>query len=63
MITAEQIQNTEALFELWTLVDSHLHAIGEYDRSRGESFAETAGRIGGDRVLEAAEKRWFEFPQ
>jgi len=47
--------------ELDIIVDTYLEEIGEVESSRGETYAETAARLGGDEILEAAETRWFEI--
>lgn len=47
--------------ELDIIVDAYLEEIGEVENARGETYAETAARLGGDEILEAAEARWFEI--
>lgn len=47
--------------ELYNVVEAYLTEIGETERARGETCAETAARLGGDDVLTAAEKRWWEL--
>lgn len=47
--------------ELDDIVEAYLAEIGEADRARGETYAETSARLGGDEILEAAEARWFEI--
>lgn len=47
--------------ELDIIVEEYLAEIGEADRARDETYAETAARLGGDEILEAAETRWFEI--
>lgn len=63
MSIIKQIRETKTQAELSNIVESYLRNVGEYDRSRGESYAETAGRLGGDAeaVLMAAECRWFDL--
>lgn len=47
--------------ELDIIVDAYLEEIGEVENARDETYAETAARLGGDEILEAAETRWFEI--
>lgn len=47
--------------ELDNIVEAYLAEIGEADRARGETYAETADRLGGNEILKAAEARWFEI--
>jgi len=47
--------------ELDGVVKTYLAEIGETERARGETYAETCGRLGGDKVLAAAERRWWEL--
>lgn len=47
--------------ELDNIVEAYLAEIGEAENARGESYAETAARLGGNEILEAAEARWFEI--
>lgn len=55
------IQNATTTNELDAIVSAHLAEIGEAENARGETYAETAARLGGDEILEAAEDRWFEI--
>lgn len=47
--------------ELDNIVSAYLAEIGEAENARGETYAETADRLGGNEILEAAEARWFEI--
>jgi hypothetical protein len=48
--------------ELDAIIDAYLAEIGDdSERAKGESYAETAARLGGDDILRAAESRWFEI--
>lgn len=55
------IQNAATTTELGDIVEAYLAEIGEVENARGESYAETAARLGGNAVLEAAEARWLEI--
>lgn len=55
------IKNATTTNELNAIVDAYLAEIGEYENSCGETYAEAAYRLGGDKILEAAEARWFEI--
>ena len=61
MTTISQIRNAANTNELSSIVEAYLAGIGETENARGESYAETAARLGGDEILEAAESRWFEL--
>ena len=54
------INNAFDTSELSETVDIYLDKIGQLGLADGETWAETATRLGGDPVLELAEKRWFE---
>jgi hypothetical protein len=56
----EAIQGATTHTELDAIVDAYLAEIGQSEQARGESYAETAARLGGDDILDAAERRWFE---
>lgn len=62
MITMEQIE-TVPYRALFTAAETYLADIGEKERAEalGETWGETAARVGGDAVLEAAERRWRQF--
>jgi N-acyl-L-homoserine lactone synthetase len=47
--------------ELAEIVDEYLASVGETDNARGESYLETANRMGGNKILRAAECKWFEL--
>jgi hypothetical protein len=47
--------------QLSAVVESYLASLGQTEQARGESYGETAARLGGDDVLERAEARWFEL--
>ena len=55
----DQIEQAADSSELYDLVEQYLRDIGQYEQARGESYAETANRLGGDEALETAEERWF----
>lgn len=55
------IKNAATTTELNAIVDAYLSEIGEYETSCGETYGESAYRLGGDKILEAAEARWFEI--
>lgn len=55
------IENATTLTDIAYIVDSYLAEIGQGILARGETYAETISRLGGDDVLEAAEKRWNEL--
>lgn len=61
MTTINSIRNTSTTSELSAIVEAYITSIGETEKACGESYGETAGRLGGDAVLEAAETRWFEL--
>jgi len=55
------IKNATTTNELDAIVEAYLAEIGESENARGETYAETADRLGGNEILEAAEARWFEI--
>lgn len=55
------IKEATTTTELDIIVDEYLADIGEAENARDETYAETAYRLGGDKILEAAEARWFEI--
>jgi len=55
------IKHANTTNELNAIVDAYLAEIGEYENSCGETYGEAAYRLGGDKILEAAEARWFEI--
>lgn len=55
----DAIRSTTNTNDLAAIVDAYLASIGETERARGESYGETAERLGGDKILDAAEARWF----
>ena len=55
----KEILSAKNTIELDELVDEYLESIGQQENAIGESYGETAARLGGDCVLEAAERRWF----
>lgn len=57
----QQINAAQTTTELDQIVEEYLKEIGETEAARGESYAETAARLGGNAVLERAEARWFEI--
>lgn len=59
----EKINTAATHVELDDAVMAYLAKIGEAERARGETYAETAARLGGDAVLTAAERRWWELEQ
>ena len=59
--TTNKIRSAANTNELSAAVEAYLASIGETENARGESYGETAARLGGDAVLEAAETRWFEL--
>lgn len=59
----EKINAATNHVELGDVVEAYLASIGEAERARGETCAETAARLGGDAVLTAAERRWWELEQ
>lgn len=61
MTTIQQINAATNTAELAAVVERYLASIGESERARGESYRETAVRLGGNAVLERAEARWFEL--
>lgn len=61
MNTIQQINAAQGTNELSAIVERYVESIGQTENARGESYAETAARLGGDAVLERAEARWFEL--
>lgn len=61
MTTISQIRHATNTNELSAVVEAYIASIGETENARGESYGETAARIGGDEILEAAESRWFDL--
>lgn len=61
MVSIHQIKESESQDELDHLVTQYLIDLGQLDQSLGESYAETASRLGGDSLLEAADVRWFQL--
>lgn len=61
MTTISQIRNAANTNELSDIVEAYIASIGETENARGESYGETAARIGGDEILDAAESRWFDL--
>jgi len=57
----DAIKRATTTNELADIVEAYLAEIGEYENVLGETYAETAARLGGDKILEAAEARWFEI--
>ena len=60
-MTNHDIRTSVNTNELSDIVEQYLADIGETERARGETFAETAARLGGDALLLCAERRWFEL--
>jgi len=46
--------------ELEFIVNRYLHSIGQSEQCFGESYEETACRLN-DKIMELAEKKWWEF--
>ena len=61
MTTISQIRKATNTNELSAVVEAYIASIGETENARGEIYGETAARIGGDEILEAAESRWFDL--
>lgn len=59
----EKINAATTHVELYDVVEAYLAEIGEAERALGETYAETAARLGGDKLLAAAERRWWELKQ
>jgi hypothetical protein len=55
------ISNASTHTDLDAIVSAYLAELGESENARGESYAETSARLGGDEILDAAERRWFEL--
>lgn len=55
------IDESTSTAQLSAVVESYLASIGQTEQARGESYGETAVRLGGDNVLERAEARWYEL--
>jgi len=60
-MNTNDVVNAQTVLALVEVVDAYLASIGELERSRGETYAETSFRLGGNAVLEMAETRWFEL--
>lgn len=60
MTSFEQINAAATTVELSAVVEQYLASIGQAEQSRGETYAETAARLGGAeaKILEYAENRW-----
>lgn len=63
----EKINAATTHVELNDVVEAYLLGLGlglaETEAVRGETYAETAELLGGDEVLAAAERRWWELEQ
>lgn len=62
MITRDQVESVPYC-KLFRTTETYLAEIGELERAEllGETWGETAARLGGDKVLETAEQRWRQF--
>jgi len=61
MSIIEKINAATNTNELSAAVEAYLASIGQDELARGESYGETAARLGGNDILERAEARWFEI--
>ena len=61
MSIIENIDSASSTDELFTIVEIYLDSLGETENARGETWAETSDRLGGDEALSAAEKKWFDL--
>jgi hypothetical protein len=50
----QEISGCNTAIDLEKIVSDYLMAISEADKSHGETYTETAKRLGGDKVLELA---------
>jgi hypothetical protein len=55
----QQICGCESVIDLDKIVGDYLLSIAEVDNARGETYHETAQRLGGDKVLELANEKLF----
>ena len=60
MSIINQISSANNQSELSGIVESYLDSIGQTELARGETFEETAERLG-DEIMEYAARRWWEL--
>jgi len=61
MTVLNQIQQAASIGELASVVIHYLYEIGETEEAHGETYGQTAQRLGGNAVLEAAEARRLDM--
>ena len=61
MNTIDRINTANNTNDVSEITERYLRSIGEHDNATGESYRETADRLGGDEVLDAADARWMEL--